>query len=217
MTQSTNNTICKGKTITVDSIQQPLGRPMTQAEAAAKTAYNRVVTDRVREAIANTKKIQSPEGYWDRMLESRAEETAAGSYFDLSAKEVEGLIEGAVWEEYSHPSIQGGCTGFCSLLIGYENIVPIESLEPSTEGVLMDPKGTGTMEFQIQGETGRFTDITVLILGQHEGMEVVYTFHPGAPVRPSTVPTEPDKLGKPITAKEALDIGLTNAKIVIAR
>lgn len=181
------------------------------------SALNYELRERVRGAINNTKSIQQPSGYWENMVKSRAMDTATGSYYALDPEAVERLLFNAFWEEYSHEAIGEGCIGLQSYLIGFENIVPVESLDPSTVGVLMDPKGTGTMEFQVQGTTGQFTDLTVMILGQHEGMEVIFTFHPGAPVRPSTVPTDPDKVGKPITVKEALEMGLTNAKIVIAR
>ncbi len=56
-------------------------------------------------------------------------------------------------------------------------------------------------------------DFTVIIIGEHEGNEVVFTFHPGDPVSPSEVPAEPGMHGKTITAWEALKMGLSTGKV----
>lgn len=183
----------------------PLGRKLSESTA------------RVIRAIDRTKLIQNPKDYWVNMLASRSEETALGSYYCATPITIRHLLEMADWEEYSHPNVAPGCVAFIAPIQGFENVIQLDELNPESEGILQDPKGTGMMEFHVTGERGRYTDRTVIILGQHEEMEVVYTFHPGLPVRPSTVPTDPDKVGKTITVAEALEMGLTNAKIVIAR
>ncbi|TAL09741.1 MAG: hypothetical protein EPO02_09375 [Nitrospirae bacterium] len=174
-------------------------------------------TQRVRAAIAASQQF-APE-YWGNCLAQRAgdSETAAGSiYPDLSGPDIEWWLLEAEWEEYAHPAILPGCTGFSAVLAGQLGVAPLASLAPDQPVVLDDRKGTGKVSATVTGVRGQIVPLTVLIVGpgEEEGQpEYVWTFHPGDPVRPSQVPAE-GMHGRQITAAEAISLGLETAKIV---
>ena len=171
---------------------------------------------RVLAAIAATREVLP--GYFEKTCAQRAglNPSAAGSVYDgASTDEVERLIREAVWEEYSHPALAPETSALRAWTpSGRLGVVELAKLDPSTPIVLDDRKGTGTVSATVKGALGEAVNFTVLILGQEQGREVVFTFHPGDPVRPSSVKTEPGLHGKAVTAAEARAMGLETAKIV---
>ena len=175
---------------------------------------NEIVT-RILLAIAATRELVA--GYWEKTCAQRAgtNPAAAGSiYPGKSPEEVEVAITAAKWVPYEHPALAAGSTAFRAELPGQLGIVDLTTLAPSTPVLLDDRKGTGTVSATVAGVRGETVEFTVLILGEEQGKEIVFTFHPGAPVRPSSVKTEPGLHGKAVTAAEALAMGLTTAKII---
>jgi hypothetical protein len=61
-------------------------------------------------------------------------------------------------------------------------------------------KGTGEWSCIVKGVPSDAVDYTVLILGPHEGKEVVYTIHPGKPT-----PDQPLTVLPPEIAARAVD------------
>lgn len=170
--------------------------------------------ERILTAIENTKMACA--GYFEKTLAQRAglDPAACGSiYENISAPLLETALKAVTWEPYTHPAILSDCTGFWAQLPGRLGVVELASLPPESQVTLDDRKGTGTVSAIVKGRKGALVGFTVLILGPAHGVEVVYTFHPGAPVAPSQVQAAPGLHGKIITVAEALALGLTTAKI----
>jgi len=137
------------------------------------------------------------------------------------ASALEALLESLDWEEYSHPAIKAPACGFKALLPegleGVLGVVKLSELPEDTQIVLDDRKGTGKVSAVIKGSRldAPRCDYIVAILGPRPDLpdvEVVWTFHPGDPVRPSEV--QADGLGgSTVTVKEAVELGLEWAKI----
>ena len=171
--------------------------------------------ERIIAAIGNTREILP--SYFEKTLEQRLDNnSAAGSIFEGfgTIQEVEDKILTSQWEEYRHENLAPDTTGFCCHWIGgCIGTVPLTTLDDTQVVILDDRKNTGRVSATVKGVRGASTDLTVIILGQHEGREVIFTIHPGAPVKPSTVTMESGMHGKTITAKEAIELGLQTAKI----
>ncbi len=86
-----------------------------------------------------------------------------------------------------------------------------DDLADDDEVELVDPKGTGKVEGVVR-RSGTFpqVDHTVILLGPGDEGEIVWTFFPGDPVRPSSVPSS--RAGT-VTATEARRLGLEWVKL----
>ena len=170
-------------------------------------------SNRIALAVEAIKEMDS--SYWEKTLQQRLS-TGAGSIilgYD-SADELEKGILAAEWVEYTHPAIMEGCVAYKTTnLNGLLGVVELASLPPETVVTLDDRKGTGKVSAVVKGVRGEKIDYTVIILGTENGIEVVFTLHPGDPVNPSKVPAE-GMDGKQVTVSEALGMGLTTVKIV---
>ncbi len=177
------------------------------------------IVTRITLAITNTRPVLTPKGtlHWADTLAQRSGKSpmAAGSiYPDMSPDEIEAALLSATWEPYTHPAIMTGCTAFRAPIQGLFGMVDLATLAPDTTVVLDDRKNTGNVSATVAGFRGEAVDFTVLILGMEGDREIVFTFHPGAPVSPSKVAATPGLHGKNITAAEAIGMGLETAKIV---
>lgn len=167
----------------------------------------------VQSAITTSRQVM--EGYWLSTLTQRLP-GGAGSIVDgfASAEALEKALFAAEWEDYSHPALMAGTKGFKTALSGTLGIVNLSTLPKEAEVTLDDRKSTGFVSCTVAGAQGETVDFLVLIVGEHEGKEVVFTFHPGEPVAPSRVKADEGLHGKKLTVKEAKALGLTTAKIV---
>ena len=168
-------------------------------------------TQRVREAIENT----SAE-YLQKCLQQRLPgPQRAGSYYPYSETPVHlrSLLESVVWVPYEHPAVKAPAVAFRSALRGVVDLVALADLSPEDRVSLEDPKGTGTVEGVLRGQGhGVRAEHTTILIGPHEGEEVVWSVFPGDPIRPSSVPAE-GRAGTTVTVAEALALGLTIAKV----
>lgn len=168
----------------------------------------------VADAIATTKELLPD--YWQATLSQRLP-GGAGSVVEgvSTTQELESRLMSAHWRTYEHPDIMPGCKAFYTYDVSGElGVVELSSLEPDAMVTLDDRKGTGKVSCTVTGAHGRHETFTVLIVGEEQGRDVVFTFHPGAPVRPSVVQTEPGMHGRACAVAEAMAMGLTTAKIV---
>jgi hypothetical protein len=169
------------------------------------------MNERVQLAISRT--IAEIPGYFEKTLESRQPSSAIGSRFlePISRED----LEAADWWEVLEPlfPLLEGCTAFKAWIPGELGIVELEHLPSDFAVGLQDPKGTGFVSAVVGLPERNMprVDFTVLILGFEKGSEVVFTFHPGLPIRPSSVSS--DRAGEIISAGEALRLGLSYAKI----
>lgn len=171
------------------------------------------INTRIARAVEAIKALDS--AYWEQTLIQRlpggAGSVVLGSYDAASLEEALQTME---WESYSHPAVQEGCHAFFTHdLKGRLGIVELASLPTDTVVTLDDRKNTGKVSAIVKGVLGPVVDFTVIILGPEDGVEVVFTFHPGEPVRPSQVQHETGMHGQQVTISEAQSLGLEMAKI----
>lgn len=173
--------------------------------------------DFVCDAIKKTKLLTSPPNYWSNTLASR-QPSGNGSRFHETVTEE--ILKAVEWEEITDSLPEGvkmpGCRYFQTAIPGLLGVVELGDIPRSRMVVLSDPKGTGKVSCEIDRKdlSGDLSnvDFTVLTVGEEEGMQVVYTLHPGLPIRPSQVPAE-GFAGKEVTVSEAYDLGLRYAKV----
>ena len=119
------------------------------------------------------------------------------------------------WEEYKDcPNLLPGCTAYVLRDVsGHLGIVELSKLDPEMELDVIDNKRTGKAKCLVSGALGPKTNMATIILGTENGVEVVYTYHPGLPVKPDEIPVE--KLGgrTNLSVSEAIDLGFTHACI----
>ncbi|OGZ54061.1 MAG: hypothetical protein A3H64_00430 [Candidatus Ryanbacteria bacterium RIFCSPLOWO2_02_FULL_45_11c] len=176
--------------------------------------------ERIEKAVRNTGYVVP--GYWEKTLNQRiaCSSTAAGSVYEQFEDPVtlESALMVARWKPYSHPAIAPGCEAFAAFIPGRMGVVPLRDLPSDAIVVLDDRKGTGKVSAVVKGVLGPRVAFTVLILGREKDKEgneyeIVFTFHPGEPVRPSPVDATPGLHGKKVTVAETLAMGLEMAKI----
>ena len=96
------------------------------------------------------------------------------------------------WFEYPEcPNLMAGCRAFKAAIPGTIDLRQVSDLADDTPVRWVDP-GHGYQYPTIVGDAGDYVDYTTLIVGPEAGREVVYTFHPGAPIRPAQVPADAD-------------------------
>jgi hypothetical protein len=186
---------------------------MTKMDKAVDVLFN--IVGVIIPAIENTKKFL-PE-HWQKCLDQRCGRSgfAAGSVYPRwTQKRIETELRIAHWVEYFHPAIMAGCRAFKAAIPGRFGIVELSTLPNGTMVTLDDRKNTGKVSCVVRGVRGEMVDFTVIILGMEDGVEVVYTFHPGDPINPSQVLCEPGMHGKEVSVVEALAMGLSTVKIV---
>lgn len=172
--------------------------------------------NRISQAIQATKRLAP--GYFEKCLTQRSllSDQSAGSGYDLTPEAIEVSLLAAFWEPYEHPEVKAPCFAFRALLKGRFGLVRLDVLPSETVMAFSDPKGTGFVEVEVAGGIqGPKTDFTIIILGPEGNEEVVFTFHPGAPIRPSRISAEGHH-GQTVTVQEALKLGFEWAKIVQA-
>lgn len=172
------------------------------------------IGDRIRKAAETTRRVVP--GYLEKTLAMRAElsgESSGSVYLGITPSQLEEKILAAEWEPYSHPAVATGCEAFKAPLHGQVGVADLRSLPPDAIVILDDRKGTGKVSAVIKGVRGEEARFSVLILGPEQGEEVIFTFHPGDPVRPSQVQVEPGMHGRQVAVADALAMGLETAKI----
>jgi len=178
-------------------------------------------TEHVRACILRTKE-HDPE-YFKKCLEQRLL-FGKGSCYDYSdVRDLEWALMHAMWEPYYHENIAAGCHAFITHdqhLNGWVGMVSLEGLPEDMKCYLIDPKGTGKLSLSIKPFNGDMMKCayTILITGDDGYGECMFTFHPGEPLKPSTLSADGKnelglKLGDVLTVKQAIDLGFKHAKI----
>jgi hypothetical protein len=158
----------------------------------------------VSAAIKNT-----DPAYVEKMMQMRSPETRMGSYFErvgdlalATPQFVQSAIENAQWKPYApvdadgKPLVQPPARAFRAEIEGGRmGLATVDSLPSDTTFSLVDAKGTNTWSLVVDkpGFKGDKVNFATMIVGPEEvngkptGREVVWTVHPGDPVRPSPV------------------------------
>lgn len=172
-------------------------------------------TYEVRQAIDNTK--TNLPSYFRNTCKQRLSD-GAGSIFDSisSTRDMERALTKAHWKKAEHPDVMPGCQAYVTKDIkgGHLGLLKIADLPDDAVITASDPKNTGKVSMTVSGEKGPETEETWLIIGKEEGTDVVFTFHPGEPVRPSVVEVKDCPDGTKLTKDQAIALGFDLAKIV---
>lgn len=162
--------------------------------------------------------LRTPKHYWTSCLAQRAgtsPEKLGSFYPGLSSEDVAKAIQEAAWEPYEHPDVQAPARAFKAPLPGIFGLVRVDDLPDGTKFQLVDPKGTGICEAMALDVPKDYpllhVDFSTLLVGPgDEGHEVVWSFFPGPPIRPSNLKAEP---GQTITKAEAKALGFEWVKV----
>lgn len=184
----------------------------------------RETTEHVRKCISRTKLYSL--AYFMKCLQQRLDKIGKGSFYPYTDTEVlEKELMSAEWEEFKHPNIARGCHGYISYsngLHGFVGVIPLSMLPAGTKCYLRDIKGTGTLSLCVKpvgNERGLVSTYTVLITGDDGYGECMFTFHPGDPLKPSSLTSDGSnehglRDGDEISVKEAIRYGFRHAKII---
>ena len=175
----------------------------------------------VREAVRNSRSHLAE--YWAKTLAQRLPGGAGSCVLGVSdADALEDLLLKMDWVEYNHPSIKSPAKGYKAALPGgvegVLGVVRLSDLPEDTRVTLDDRKGTGKVSAVVKGLPVGMrprVDFIVALMGPHPELpevEVIWTFHPGDPIRPSEVPAD-GLAGRIVSVKEAMDLGLEWAKL----
>ena len=152
-------------------------------------------TAEVWTAIANT--IEVVPGYFEGHLEGRS---AAGDGSTVwrwgkacpDASAVLDVVLDTLWQEYpSCPNLIPGCRAYRAAIPGTIDLRQVSDLEDDTP-VVWVRTDHGYQYPTVAGTEGEYVDETVLIVGPEAGRTVVYTFHPGNPIKPSQISADTD-------------------------
>jgi len=163
---------------------------------------------RLQAAFTATRRL-APD-YFEKCLVQRTSGAGSG-YSNFTPEALEAALLGATWETFNHPDVMEGCHAFKAPLPGTFGLVDLSTLPVDNLVFLADPKGTGFVEAEVEGSKGGQVAFTVIILGTEQGEEIVFTFHPGDPIKPSRLAKE--GLWDKITVGQARELGFKWAKV----
>lgn len=134
------------------------------------------------------------------------------SYGDATDDEIANcLLEGG-WQQFSHPLIKLPMVGFRAPITGTVWASALADYDPTSMVTLaVDANGRGLYAWRY-ADHGVLVDHTVIILGPHTVGEIVWTFHPGAPLPASRADASGARglrSGDVVTVRMALNAGVT--------
>lgn len=173
-------------------------------------------------AILNTKK-NAPE-YYKKCLEQRLS-TGQGSTTEFdNIDKLEQCLLNANWEKYEHPNIAENCSAYITTSFGgFVGMIPINKLSDQLICSLIDFKGTGKLSLTCFTDSDKYpVDYNVLIVGDDGYGPCMFTFHPGEPLKPSTLSSDGNnefglKEGDTITVAQAKQYGFKYVKLQTAK
>ena len=96
------------------------------------------------------------------------------------------------WFEYPEcPALLPGCRAYRAAIPGTIDLRKVADLADDTT-VRWVTTDHGYQYPTIVGDAGNYVDYTTLIVGEEQGRQIVFTFHPGDPIRPAQVPADVD-------------------------
>jgi hypothetical protein len=143
-----------------------------------------------------------------------------GSTF-LEAQSPESLMD-AKWSEYNHPDVKAPAVAFRADIAGYFGIIELKDIDPETPiEIVKAHKGAETPDGSAieaacivsRSDVSRpRSDFTTILLGPGGDKEIVWTFFPGPPIAPSSMPWTQDMADSVTTAGDAIAAGFKYGK-----
>lgn len=168
-------------------------------------------SSRVRRAIEAS--IDMPHFKGAFITRNPSPESEGSTFFE--AQSPESLIE-ANWSEYNHPDVLSIAKAFRTDIPGYFGVVDLREIDSETpvEIVMAHKKTLDEAACIIPAsEMPRpKADFTTIILGPDDGKEIVWTFHPGPPIKPSAIIWTQDMADSVTTAGDAIAAGFKYGK-----
>lgn len=179
-----------------------------------------LINSYVRTCIKNLKDLEPD--YYAKCLEQRLM-TGIGSTTECTTiQEMENDLMEANWEPWDDKNnvLSPGCKGFITYDIpGEYGMIDLDTLDPNTEVFFKDFKNTGMLSLCVDSNKRTPVDFTILIIGNENGKDVMFTFHPGEPVPASTFAAGDKESGgsgymsgDKITVADAMKLGFKRAK-----
>lgn len=170
------------------------------------------LTLRVHDAIAATQ--ESDPGFWKMLCDlNDPRVTNVGGVLSIRpgyTGDIGSALKACEWSVYEAPGVSFPRVILRTFdLAGSMGVVDLRTLPLHLPVRLLDVARTGLVEAYIGQDRGAVAPFTTITLGPRAGREIVWTFHPGPPVRPSVIAHQ----DKPeITVEEALKLGLKWAR-----
>ena len=104
------------------------------------------------------------------------------------------ILDTGWFEAPEVPNLLPGCKAFKAAIPGTVDLRQVSNLTDDTP-VVWVKTDHGYQYPTVPGVAGEYVHDTILIVGPEAGTEVVYTFHPGLPIRPSQISADVDTAG----------------------
>lgn len=146
-------------------------------------------------AIAAT--VETIPGYFEGHLAGRSASGDGSTVWRWGkacpdAASVLDVLLDTIWMEYPEcPNLMAGCRAYRAAIPGTIDLRKVSDLADDTP-VVWVRTDHGYQYPTVAGTEGEYVDETVLIVGPEAGRTVVYTFHPGNPIKPSQISADTD-------------------------
>ena len=138
-----------------------------------------------------------------------------GSTF-LEAQSPESLMD-AKWSEYNHPDVKAPAVAFRADISGYFGIIELSEIDPETPVEIVKAH-KGALEeaaciIPASSVSRPEASFTTILLGPGGDKEIVWTFFPGPPIAPSSMPWTQDLADSVTTVGDAIEAGFKYGKL----
>lgn len=181
---------------------------------------NEIINTYVQNAIKELK--NSEPDYYNKCLTQRLFNGIGSTTECDTIEEMEDALFDANWEPWDDINhvVSPDCKAFITHDIpGHYGMINLDQFNPTDIAHFRDPKNTGMLSLCVNTDKRTDVDYTVLITGNENGKDVMYTFHPGDPVPASTFAAGSTETGgsgyqdgDEITIADAIKLGFKRAK-----
>jgi hypothetical protein len=169
-------------------------------------------SSRVRSAIEASIGMPHFEGAFRRRNPSKESE---GSTF-IEAQTPDSLMN-ANWSEYNHPDVKAPAVAFRADIPGYFGIIGLSEIDPETPVEIVKSQKGALREavciIPASSASRSEEDFTTILLGPGGDKEIVWTFFPGPPIAPSSIPWTQELADSVTTVGDALDAGFEHGEL----
>ena len=126
-------------------------------------------------------------------------------------------LKDANWSEYNHPDVKAPAVAFKAPIDGWFGIIELSEVDPETPVEIVKAH-KGALEeaaciIPASSVSRPEADFTTILLGPGGDKEIVWTFFPGPPIAPSSMPWTQELADSVTTVGDALDAGFKYGKL----